>query len=87
MKVTVGTSAVLIPTNEDDDAGQPGQVVVLQNLGPGDVYVDGANDVDTDSGLKVPSGAVYEFPRTQNEFAYWMVASEAATDVRVLVVD
>lgn len=60
---------------------------VIQNLGPGVLYLDSDPDVTVDSGLQLPVGAVYEFaqPLAGNEVSLSLISSLANTDVRVLV--
>jgi hypothetical protein len=87
MQMTVGTAAVAVGTTEARDSYQSGQVVVLQNLGPGDIYVDFANTVTAANGFKISVNGAYEFPRTANEQEIYVIASVADTDVRVLLVD
>jgi hypothetical protein len=76
MRILVGTTAVKIPA----DRSRP----VIQNLGPGDIYLDTDGDVDANSGLKLIPNAVYEFPTPGADSNIWVVASEADTDVRVI---
>lgn len=87
MQMTVGTSAELVDTVEFSDTSSPGQVVVIQNLGPGDVYIDFTEDVTVGNGLKIGVNGAYELPRTSNESQLYIVASQASTDVRILLVD
>jgi len=79
-KITVGTAAVKIPVGQAD---RP----VLQNLGPGDVYFGTSNAVSAANGLKLTVGMGYEFPDTLSKVAgwneVWVIASEAATDLRI----
>jgi hypothetical protein len=81
MKQTVGTTAVKLPVSAS-------QTPVIQNLGPGIVYLDGAGTVAAGTGLKLPVGAVYEVPRdlSSGSGELWLVADAASTDVRFLVV-
>lgn len=77
MRVLVGTEPYQIQGNR----ARP----LVQNLGPGNVYLDTDGDVDADSGFKITPGAVYEFP-TSGAFSVgiWMVADVDGTDVRVI---
>lgn len=80
MKLTVGVAAVPL--------GLEGTVTpVIQNLGPGDLYLGGA-DVTVADGFKLAPNAVYEYPRDLGQGAgkIHLVSSMANTDVRVLVV-
>lgn len=76
MQILLGTTA----QNIRGDRSLP----VIQNLGPGTVYLDTDGDVDATSGLKIDPGAVYEFPISGGNMGIWIVASEANTDVRVI---
>lgn len=76
MRILVGTTAVQIPV----DRSRP----VIQNLGPGDLYLDTDGDVDANSGLKLIPTAVYEFPVAGAGMNVWVVATQASTDVRVI---
>ena len=77
MNVTVAAGATQL-----DFSGS--QQPVIQNLGPGDLYVYSLNDNITTKGLKLPAGAVYEFPATLVEGAgtVWVQALVGTCDVR-----
>lgn len=79
MQIIVGTVSQKIPSG---GRTRP----VIQNLGPGDVYIDTEGSVTASSGLKLPVGSVYEFPTAGTLDDIWIVASEAGTDVRVIKV-
>ena len=86
MQAVIGTTPVPIATDQYVDVGAAGQVVVVQNLGPGDLYIDFLEGVDSSSGLKLAAGGdAYEFPRATSQTLY-AVATEADTDVRIMVV-
>lgn len=79
MQLTVGVVATPLDV--------PGsETPVIQNLGPGDVYIGGA-DVTVANGFKLLPGAVYEYPRDLSQGAgrIHLIAS-VDSDVRVLVV-
>ena len=78
MRILVGTQSVKVRT----DRSRP----VIQNLGPGNVYLDTDGDVDEDSGLKLVPNAVYEFPTVGSYSNVWIVSDQADTDVRVIEV-
>lgn len=62
------------------------QMPVIQNLGPGILYL-GATSTDlTTEGIQLPVGAVYEFPAVVQEGAgaVWIQASGGTCDVRLL---
>jgi hypothetical protein len=78
MKAIVGTTPTQLPVGDR-------QVPVIQNLGPGVVYIGFTSDVSADSGLRIPVDAVYEFPGNVQGTLH-AVSTLADTDVRVLVV-
>jgi hypothetical protein len=78
MQVTVGTTAVEVPIKVS-------ATPVIQNLGPGVLYLDTDETVTTATGLKIDVGSAYEFPRDVDRSVF-MVASVASTDVRIMVV-
>lgn len=58
---------------------------VIQNLGPGVVYLETDGDVDVDNGFKLAVGAVYEFPAPgARSKGIWIMADTDNTDVRVV---
>lgn len=59
---------------------------VIQNLGPGNVYLDTDGDVDALSGFRIAAGGVYEFPTSgaSSPRGIFMVADAANTDVRIV---
>lgn len=78
MQLNVGTTPVQIPGNRT----RP----VIQNLGPGNVYVDTDGEVTSADGLKLVPNSIYEFPTSGgNSDGIWLVADQAGTDVRVVV--
>lgn len=60
---------------------------VIQNLGPGVLYLDSDPDVTVNSGLQLPVGAVYEFlmPLAGSDAGLSLISSLANTDVRILL--
>jgi len=87
MNVSVGTAETPIATTESVDSFAAGQVVIVQNLGPGTVYLGTSQGVTAVNGLELVPDAVYEFPRTANEVTFYAVSTQAATDVRVVLID
>ena len=81
MQVSVGTTPVRL-----DVAGAATPLV--QNLGPGDVYVDRADDVSDSTGVELAVGDVLELPRgvSSGGGPLYLVATESDTDVRYLEV-
>lgn len=60
---------------------------VIQNLGPGSVYLDTDGDVDENTGFVIAPGAVYEFPTAgARSKGIWIMADAPDTDVRVVTV-
>lgn len=78
MKLTVGTTPVRLPVE-----GAP----VLQNLGPGVLYMDSVPDVDVNTGIRVPVNQAYEFVKKLDltSGALFLVATQS-TDVRYMEV-
>lgn len=80
MKVIVGTTPhALVEVTRN-------QTPVIQNLGPGDLYLDFSSTVAVGNGLKVVPDGSYEFLHDLPGRLY-LVASQASTDVRILVVN
>ena len=78
MDVIVGTTATQVEV--------PGTCIpMLQNLGPGNVYLDTDPNVTTGSGLKLASGAILTLPRKAEDLdnGIFLIADAANTDVRV----
>lgn len=77
MKINLG----LTPQKLSSSRARP----VIQNLGPGTVYLDTDGDVDIDSGFQIVTGAVYEFPAPGGRSkGVWIMADTEDTDVRVV---
>ncbi len=77
MRVLVGTD----PTPIKGTRARP----LIQNLGPGNVYLDTDGDVDADSGFKIVPGAVYEFPSAgASSVGIFLIADVEDTDVRIV---
>lgn len=59
---------------------------IIQNLGPGDLYVATGPTSITSRGLKLPLNAVYELPALLLEGAgqIWLAASGGNCDVRII---
>lgn len=62
------------------------QMPVIQNLGPGILYVYSASTNITTEGLQLPVGAVYEFPEVVQDGAgaVWIQATGGNCDVRLM---
>lgn len=59
---------------------------IIQNIGPGDVYLDTDQEASTSSGLRIKPGEALSFSGpAATETGIWLVASEANTDVRVVL--
>lgn len=78
MQVIVGTTPVELP---EYGRGLP----VIQNLGPGILYLEESNQVTTANGLRIAVGDTYEYPLPATD-PIWLVSDTAGTDARVLVV-
>lgn len=86
MQMLVGTTAIEVTTTSYPDLAESGQTVLVQNLGPGTLYVDFLSEVAVGTGVRLkPEGDAYEFKRSAGQKLY-LVASEANTDVRFLAV-
>lgn len=85
MKVDLedGGPAQQIDLSGYEDRGAVGMMVIVQNLGPGDVYVDQADDVTSDSGVKIAANGYWEFSSITGQY---FVADGGDADVRVTVV-
>ena len=59
---------------------------VIQNLGPGDLYLSTSSASITSKGIKLPINAVYELPAVLSEGAaqVWLAASGGNCDVRII---
>jgi len=62
------------------------QQPIIQNLGPGTLYVGTSSADLTTTGLYLPAGAVYEWPKVVQDGsgAIWMQASGGNCDVRII---
>jgi len=80
---------IISPSDNAVDSGYEGsQQPIIQNLGPGNIYLGPMNDAETlyYTGLKLPVGAVYEYPATLVEGGkkVFLYADEIGTDVRII---
>lgn len=59
---------------------------VIQNLGPGTLYLGTSNTSLTSRGIALPVNAVYELPAILSEGAaqVWLAASGGNCDVRII---
>jgi hypothetical protein len=79
MKLTVGTvTPVLIPVPEGSDS------VLIQNLGTGNVYVDGNPAVTTATGVKIAAAANLVVSSPNNVGELFLISDAASTDVRYI---
>lgn len=83
MKMTVGLSSALVDVSSYPDIEAKGQTLVLQNLGPGSVFIDFKDEVTPETGVEIGVNGGYELPRVGKLYA---VADLADTDLRILVV-
>jgi len=83
--VSVDTGAgVALDLSDYPDAGERGQVLIMQNLGGGDIYFDMVSTVDADSGLKLAANGSYELTLVGQ--TVYVMASADGTDLRYVVV-
>ena len=78
---------IITPAQGAVDTGYSGsQQIIVQNLGPGTLYLGSSNQNLLTTGLYLPSGATYEFTSTLNEGAnaVWLLADGGNCDVRIL---
>ena len=71
------------PTNSGySNSQQP----IIQNLGPGNLYIGTSSENLDTEGLYLPAGAVYEFPATlvDGPGQVWLQADAPDTDVRII---
>ena len=63
-----------------------GDQPIIQNLGPGTLYVASTPTNITDNGLQLPAGAVYEFPKllVDGVGQVWLKATTDDCDVRIM---
>jgi hypothetical protein len=79
MNIVVGTATpVLLPVAEASGS------VTIQNLGSGNLYVDGDPHVTVSTGLKIGAGASFTIPGPDNIGQPYLISDTAATDVRYL---
>lgn len=77
MRILLGSTPVQLPGSRS----RP----VIQNLGPGTVYLETDGDVDVDNGFQIVPGAVYEFPSPgARSKGVWVMADTDGTDIRVV---
>lgn len=62
------------------------QMPVIQNLGPGVLYLSSSSTDILTTGIELPVGAVYEFPKVIQDGAgsVWIQASGGNCDVRTM---
>lgn len=78
MQVLVGTEVV--------DLGIRNRVLpIIQNLGPGDLFINTDEPATLTNGLRLKPGEAMQFmtPSAQ-EAGIWVIATEADTDVRII---
>jgi hypothetical protein len=78
---------MILAANTPTNTGFSGSTQpIIQNLGPGNVYVGTSSTNLSTTGLYLPAGSVYEFPATLIEGAgtVWLEADAPDTDVRII---
>lgn len=79
MKLVVGTTPT--PLLSKIGEGRP----LVQNLGPGKVYLDTDEDVSTETGFELAVGAAFEFAEDSNiTAAVYVVSDSANTELRIV---
>lgn len=58
--------------------------LVIQNMGPGLVEFNTEGTFAYGQGISLPVNAVYEFPSSSSTDDIWLVASVAATQIRLV---
>jgi hypothetical protein len=59
---------------------------LIQNLGPGNVFMSTDSTVTVTSGFMIPVGAAYEFPTPRSASkGVWLCTDEDGTDVRFVL--
>lgn len=78
MRVLVGTSTV--------DLGIRTRVMpIIQNLGPGDLFLNTDEPVTLENGIRLLEGEAMQFmTQSAQEAGIWLVATEEDTDVRII---
>lgn len=79
--LTVSTTPVPLNLTAYADRGPTGRVVVVQNLGPGNLFLDAVNTVAPSTGIKIAVGGGYEIADYKGG-PIFIVADAASTDVR-----
>jgi hypothetical protein len=78
---------IITPAQGAVNSGYSGtQQPIIQNLGPGVLYVGTSNSNLTTEGIYLPSGSVYELPKVVQEGAgaLWLQADGGNCDVRII---
>lgn len=84
MKVTVGATPQKLDTSDYPDRGSAGQVLIIQNLGPGEVYFDSTDEVTIETGVQIGVKGGYELSEfTPNTPVYFVATQES--DLRISV--
>lgn len=79
-QVTVGTTAQLLTLSGRGH-------IILQNLGPGNIFFDVDATAASTTGVQIPAGNLYEFlTDAADETQYSVIADAAGTDVRYMIV-
>ena len=78
---------ILTPAQGAVNSGYTGtQQPIIQNLGPGVLYVGTTSNDLVNTGLYLPAGSVYEFPEVvvEGPGAIWLQADLGNCDVRIV---
>lgn len=88
MQITLEDGADGARLNFEDlpDTGESGQLLIVENLGPGDVYFDRSEEVDPSSGIKLSPDGWWEFPMENTAASMYFTADGGDADLRYTVV-
>lgn len=75
---------VILGTTKQAVAASGRNRLLIQNLGPGNVFLDTEGTVTATAGLKIEPGAVYEFPTASADDDVYIISDTANTDVRIV---
>jgi hypothetical protein len=76
-----GAAAVQLDLSDFSDLGEKGFVLIVQNLGTGNVFFDRFDDVTELTGVKIAANGNYEF-KLDGASDLWFMADTADADVR-----
>jgi hypothetical protein len=81
-KIVVGNA----PINVGETLGPLGRgVILIQNLGPGKLYMDRLDDVTTTTSFEIAVGGVYETVSSGGDTTVHLI-SDGTSDVRIVTI-